>query len=773
MPGWWPDWRRRLAALGRTSGWTWARWSAPADGAAVDAGTGKWRSYYALILVGAALAALHLTLFPPLPRIDLEMVIEPGTIAESDVRAPVAFSAPLLARDVEMRQFQKMLEEPPVLRLLEPSRQLSSMSRLRVFAEAMRQAQSDTGLTLEERGRFLAMQFPHLIDGREIERVLVVSESEAVLLAMQTALAEVMSGGVADMLPPGQFNRVRVVDDRTDSLRELTTITPQGRLLDVLTEALRRAGLAPGEAVWVASLLRRFVTPNLVYDAEETRSRQDAARQKIPVSHDFILGEKIVGSGERITEQQHLFLSALRDHLSAKHGETIGPVAHVKAVAVRLLAVAMVLGVFGWMGSIYFPTLLRTWRSLLALLLFLALGLSGAAVALQQPKLGFFAVPVALVALLATVLFKDRVGFATGLLLVSLLSILPEIGSLDLAALLLLGLATVIAVRRIQKRSQFYQIITFLTLFSLGLLLLVRLADNQPLSAWRHELLVALLTPAVSVAFALFILPLLEPPVGVSSDLTLLELSDLNHPLLKQMALSVPGTYHHSQVVAQLAEQAARSIGANALLVRVGALFHDIGKMVKPEYYVENQRPGQGGNKHDELTPSMSALIIASHVREGMELARRWKLPREVIDFIPEHHGTQVMEFFYHKALEGDGNETVKVDDFRYPGPRPQRRETAILMLADAVEAATRSLAKPTPSRIKEITKQICDKRMLSGELDGSQLTLSDVARVREAFIPLLTGIHHARIAYPGQREHEESKKAREEKAKSRRNGEP
>jgi putative nucleotidyltransferase with HDIG domain len=225
------------------------------------------------------------------------------------------------------------------------------------------------------------------------------------------------------------------------------------------------------------------------------------------------------------------------------------------------------------------------------------------------------------------------------------------------------------------------------------------------------------------------------------------------------MALESPGTYHHSQVVGQLAEQAARAVGANALQVRVGALFHDIGKMLKSEYYVENQRPGQGGNKHDELSPSMSALIIASHVREGIDLARRWRLPQEVIDFIPEHHGTQVMEYFYHKALEGDGNETVKVDDFRYPGPKPRRRETAVLMLADAVEAATRSLAKPTPSRIKEITKQICDKRMLSGELDESNLTLSDLARIRAAFVPLLTGIHHARIAYPGQKDREVEKR--------------
>jgi len=743
---------RRFSSSGR-EGWTSPRWSLP------TVAIHQQRPGVLQLVACLALAVLHLILFPPLPRVGLGELPPVGSIAETDVRAPTVFSAPLLAQDVEMRQIQKVLEEPPVLRRVETSRQQGNLARLRVFATALRQAREMSELGLEEQRRLLSVQFPLLIDEREIERLLVSPDPDRLLVAMETAMGEVTSQGVANMLPPGQYNRVLVVDDRAETLRPLTTITQQGRLQEVLSEALLRADLSPAEAVWVASLLRRFITPNLVYDAEETRHRQDLARQTVLTSHEFILGEKIIGAGERITEQQRLSLEALRDHLHSKHGEAVGPLAHLMAWTVRLLLVLLLIAVFGWLGWIYFRGFLQTWRSLLALLLFLALGLGGAAFALGNPQLGAFAIPVALVALMTTVLFKDRVGFATSLLLVALLAILPDMQPLDLTALLMLGLATVVGVRRIQKRSQFYQIILFLTLFSLVLLLLVRAAGSQSFAITTSELLVVCLTPFASVMIALFMLPLIEPLVGISSDLTLLELSDLNHPLLKRMALAVPGTYHHSQVVGQLAEQAAHAIGANALLVRVGALFHDIGKMVKPEYYVENQRPGQGGNKHDELTPSMSALIIASHVREGIDLARRWRLPREVIDFIPEHHGTQVMEYFYHKALESDSNETVKVDDFRYPGPKPRRRETAILMLADAVEAATRSLAKPTPSRIKEITKQICDKRMLSGELDESNLTLSDVARIREAFIPLLTGIHHARIAYPGQRVREEEKR--------------
>jgi len=309
-----------------------------------------------------------------------------------------------------------------------------------------------------------------------------------------------------------------------------------------------------------------------------------------------------------------------------------------------------------------------------------------------------------------------------------------------------------------------------LTLLSLFLISIIHIAAGDNISSLFGKYRVGLFTPILSVGLALFLLPVIEPVVGISSDLTLLELSDLNHPLLKRMALEAQGTYHHSQVVGQLAEQAARAIDANSLLTRVGALYHDLGKLQKPDYYVENQRIGD--NKHDELSPSMSALVISAHVKDGIELARKWRLPQAVVDFIPEHHGTNVMEYFYHKALEGEGNETVKVDDFRYPGPKPHSRETAILMLADAVEAATRSLGKPTPSRIKEITKQIVDKRMLSGELDESNLTLSDLAGIRQAFIPLLTGIHHTRIVYPGQKDKEVEKSSeRKSENKSERRG--
>jgi cyclic-di-AMP phosphodiesterase PgpH len=243
---------------------------------------------------------------------------------------------------------------------------------------------------------------------------------------------------------------------------------------------------------------------------------------------------------------------------------------------------------------------------------------------------------------------------------------------------------------------------------------------------------------------------LFERGFGVTTDLTLLELSDTNRPLLKELSTRAPGTFNHAIQVANLAEAAADAIGANALQARVGALYHDIGKMIRPEYFIENQQPGE--NPHDRITPYMSALIIAEHVKAGEELGREHNLPEAVLSFIPTHHGTTLMEYFYRKAKE-EGGEAAVVDEseFRYPGPRPQTNEHGIVMLADSVEAASRSLDKPTPKRIEGLIDVIFKARIEDGQLAQTALTFSDLDRIRETFLSILNGVYHFRVKYPGQ----------------------
>ena len=250
----------------------------------------------------------------------------------------------------------------------------------------------------------------------------------------------------------------------------------------------------------------------------------------------------------------------------------------------------------------------------------------------------------------------------------------------------------------------------------------------------------------LSPIFAYGLIMIFEYLFNMTTDMTLLELSDLNHPVLRQLALQAPGTFHHSLMVGNLAEAAAEAIGGYGLLARVGAYYHDIGKMEKPEYFVENQ--ARGRNPQERLTPTMSALVLLNHVRRGSEMARELRLPQVVEAFIHQHHGTSLMTYFYQKAIE-QRKENVADTEFRYPGPRPQTKETAVVMLADAVEATSRTLKDPSPNRIRQIVDHIVDERFRSGELDASPLTLQDLSKISDAFYKILNGLFHRRIEYP------------------------
>jgi putative nucleotidyltransferase with HDIG domain len=243
-----------------------------------------------------------------------------------------------------------------------------------------------------------------------------------------------------------------------------------------------------------------------------------------------------------------------------------------------------------------------------------------------------------------------------------------------------------------------------------------------------------------------FLLPVAEEFTGIDTYPRLLEWSDLNRPLMRQLSLEAPGTYAHTMAIANLAEAAASSIGANALLARVGAYYHDIGKLKKPQYFVENQPKGR--NPHDMLKPSTSASIIRNHVKEGLELAAQHRLPKSVRAFITEHHGTGAISYFLEKARERDGP-PANAGEYAYPGPLPQTPETAIVMLADGVEAATRVLAEPTPQKIREVIEHIARQRMEQGQLRRAPLTLQQLDTIKEQFARVLIGMHHNRIDYP------------------------
>ncbi|MCH2598731.1 MAG: HDIG domain-containing protein, partial [Pirellulales bacterium] len=248
------------------------------------------------------------------------------------------------------------------------------------------------------------------------------------------------------------------------------------------------------------------------------------------------------------------------------------------------------------------------------------------------------------------------------------------------------------------------------------------------------------------------LLPIIEWIFGVQTDISLLELGDPAHPLLQELKNRAPGTFTHSLNVGMLSEPAADAIGANGLLCRVGAYFHDIGKMFKPEYFAENQEE----NRHEQLLPSMSRLVIISHVKDGADLGRKHHLPQSFIDLIEQHHGTTIVEYFYHQAKTSNSESDVEESDYRYPGPKPQSREAAVMMLADAVESASRTLDEPAPARVEHLVNELAMKRLLDGQFDECGLTLSELSTIQRSLVKSLLALLHKRVEYP---EGEEAKK--------------
>lgn len=318
-------------------------------------------------------------------------------------------------------------------------------------------------------------------------------------------------------------------------------------------------------------------------------------------------------------------------------------------------------------------------------------------------------------------------------------------------------LVTIIAVhvaRNVRTRARMLRIGLWVGLAQVVYGMSMAALNLVPLNLLAQQALVAMVGGLVTALLALIFLPLFESLFDITTDITLLELSDMGHPLLQRLAMEAPGTYHHSLMVANLAQAAAAEINANPLLVRVCAYFHDIGKLTKPEFFVENTQFRE--NPHDDLSPSMSTLVIISHVKEGVSMARRAKLPRPIIEAIEQHHGTSLVAYFYHRAKTqqsektGNGSDRgVSETDYRYPGPTPRTPEMGILLLADSVEAASRSMEKPTPSRIENLVQEIIDSRLQDNQLDDCDLTFAQLKAIKRSFIFTLTNMLHGRVPYP------------------------
>ena len=363
--------------------------------------------------------------------------------------------------------------------------------------------------------------------------------------------------------------------------------------------------------------------------------------------------------------------------------------------------------------------------------------------------------------MLLTIIFDSRVGFYTTVI-ISLIAGALRGNDYTFAVMnIFAGALAVYTVRDIKNRSQIFRSFLFILLGYLVAVFAFGLERFAPFESLMIETAFASTNALISPVLTYGLLIFFERFFRITTDLTLLELSNFDRPLLKELARKAPGTFNHSMTMGTLAETAAEKIGANPLLARVGAYYHDVGKIITPQNFVENQLNNQ--NVHENLTPEESVELISRHVKEGIELAREYNVPQEVIDFIPMHHGTMVISFFFEKAKKLYGEEKVIIDDYRYPGPKPNTKETAIIMLADGSESAVRSIEDPDPVKVENLIDKIIKGRINDGQLDNSPITFSDIDKIKEAFISILLGQHHRRIRYPKQEEMEKGEPEKKE----------
>ncbi len=451
-------------------------------------------------------------------------------------------------------------------------------------------------------------------------------------------------------------------------------------------------------------------------------------------------GELVVSRGEKLTSNHIARLSAF-DRLSqpaTKKFQWLG----------AFLLSILFIGVISVYLKRYETKVWESPRQLTLILLIVTLVLSLARLILESP-LDKAWIPVAMVPMLLGMLLNPRLAIVLGVLTSGWVGLMVQADLPLLAGWVTGCFVGAYAVSGIRRRMHFFRA-GLVTGLAQGLMIFGGcLLTHYPMEEAVVGSLAGLLSGIIFSGVITFcLLPLCESSFGMVTDVSLLEMSDLNHPLLKELSVKAPGTYHHSLIVANLAEAACEAIGANPLLARVGCYFHDIGKMLHPEYFVENQPPET--SMHDALSPAMSSLVILNHVKEGIKLARKHRINEAIIDFIPGHHGTGLIYYFYRRALEQVEDEALlKEERFRYPGPKPHAKETAVALLADSAEAATRALPEKTPAKLQEAVQRIINNKFIDGQLNDCDLTLKDLHRISEAFLRILAGMYHSRIEYP------------------------
>jgi len=703
---------------------------------------GRWLNKISIVV---GLFVVFNLLYPLRKQRNIEL--EEGSIASEDIIAPFTF--PILKAE---GQFQKERQQAvsavlPVL-VLNSEKTEETLAMVGQYFEKVGNVASQK-ISAEQKLNAIAALNPMVSESTR--DVLVNSKQrDRIRQAVDEFISGILETGVLSSkeLIPGSGGKVILKSGAKELQRDHSGMID---LEDVSSEA-RKVGISHFkydenlmEAFLELGLL--FVQPNLEFSIQEYALRQEEARKSVSRTKGVVLkGEMIVAAHYPVTQEAIEKLKSLEIERERRGGELEYPA--IFSTIGRNIIFGALLSLLVLYMMVFKPSALKDDPSLLLLAICFSIVLVLAYVVISIPALPNYMIPVAVAPILIALLLDSELAVLITVVLSLVIGIYTGLRLGETMVSLIAGVVAVFSLRKIRRRTQFYKTILYLSLAYLLGIVSVESLKFTPFSDTLQYCGFGILNSFFSVFLCMGIVPVFERLFGFTTDITLLELSDLNRPILRELSLKAPGTFHHSLVIGSLAESAAESIKANTLLARVGAYYHDIGKVKKPEYFADNQMGMR--NPHDKLSPKLSALIISSHVKDGMVIAKREKLPKPIIDIIAEHHGKTLISYFYNKALELNPKQKIEETDFRYPGPRPGTKEAAIVMLADSVEAAARSLENPTPSRLKGIIRQIATNRFNETELDDSDLTMKELHRIGESFLPILVGIFHQRPEYPG-----------------------
>ena len=508
---------------------------------------------------------------------------------------------------------------------------------------------------------------------------------------------------------------------------------------DSAVSLVEKLNLADKLKYVLEELVKGQINPNCFYDEEKTQELIDETRKsvaKVVIKQNQI----IVKEGVPVTQNE---LDILSDLGMLDDGKNTSIYLYVYIVLAVFVGIIMFLQ-YNYIDRNYSEIFKNTKKITLISVINLMTLVFARTIGLVSP----FLIPFACAPILLTLLINYKISIVISILNVIVISIATGFD----AQVMMLGVISSILGATLLKKMQHRNELLYSTIYLSIVGVIITVSTGILISSNLREVLIksgiTFIGGVLSGIFALGILPFLEGTFNEVTTLKLLELSNPNHPLLKKLLIEAPGTYHHSMLVANLAEMASEEVGANSVIVRIGSYYHDVGKTERPYFFGENQMGGE--NPHNHMTPNLSAKIIISHVKDGIELARKYNLPKVIQDIIGEHHGTTLVKYFYYTMKNNSENpEEVKEEDYRYPGPIPNSKEAGIIMLADSVEAAVRSIKEPSEDKIKEMINNIISDKLSCGQLNDCNLTIKDIEKIKKCFLTALNGIYHHRIEYP------------------------